>query len=52
MSSRPTKENVRNWTRARAEDWPKAHKPLPSEKQLRRELGIDLQDAAKNRRKK
>ncbi len=52
MSDRPSKERVRTWLNRRAEDWKKDHKPLPSQKDIRRQLGIDLMDALRKRPKR
>lgn len=44
----PTKENVRRWMDDRA----KTRKPLPSQKELRRQLGIELIEAARNQKRR
>lgn len=48
--SKPTKESVRRWTDER---WMKEpHKPLPDEKTLRRELGLDLNEVRRKEAEK
>lgn len=52
MSDRPTKEVYRKWLT----DQVKSHKPLPSQRELRRQLGkemieIQRQEAEKKRNK-
>ena len=49
MPDKPTKEQVRKWTQER---WGKKHKPLPSQKEIKRQLGIDLMDALRKRPKR
>lgn len=46
--SQPSKEKVKRWIDDRA----KERKPLPSQKELRRQLGMDLIDAARNKTRK
>lgn len=43
-----TKEQARRWMEDRAKD----RKPLPSQKELRRQLGMDLLDAQRNQKRK
>lgn len=45
--SQPTKEQVKRWIDDRA----KERKPLPSQKELRRQLGIELIDAERNKKR-
>ncbi len=48
MSDRPTKEQVRRWTDERA----RVRKPLPNQRELRRQLGQDLIEAQRDRKRK
>ena len=45
---KPTKEEVREWQKQRIAD----HKPPPSQKQIRRELGWDLAEAQRASKEK
>lgn len=44
----PTKKQVRDWMATRA----KEHKPLPTQSELRRQLGMDLIESARNKQRK
>jgi hypothetical protein len=46
--SQPSKEQVKRWIEDRA----KERKPLPSRKEIRRQLGWDLIEAARNQERK
>lgn len=44
----PSKERVKRWIDDRARE----RKPLPSQKELRRQLGMDLIDAERNKKRR
>lgn len=44
----PSKEKIRKWLSERV----KSHKPLPSQKELRRSLGMDLIDEQRRKKSK
>ncbi len=44
---KPTKEQVREWSKERQKD----HKPPPDPKQIRKELGWDLIQAERNKQR-
>ena len=48
MAEKFTKESVRKWQQKRVRE----RKPLPDQKTIRRELGIDLVDAQRNKARK